>query len=149
MRFTTYSTNVQPLKTLIIFIPLCKFNTISYVLSVWGQLMLNFLLSLTSRYNFLYTSGFDVQCGHIKINLPRDRESYDGFEYTDEKFWSRRIHWCGVQFLIFFFGELFLKIDGKCPNFFTTHSWMRLFESSNTEVSRASEVPQSRGKFIF
>ena len=29
------------------------------------------------------------------------------------------------------------------------HSWMRLVESSNTEVSGASEVPQSRGKLIF
>ena len=30
------------------------------------------------------------------------------------------------------------------------HSWMRLVkESSNTEVSDASEVPQSRGKLIF
>ena len=29
------------------------------------------------------------------------------------------------------------------------HSWMRLVESFNTEVSGASEVPQSRGKLIF
>ena len=28
------------------------------------------------------------------------------------------------------------------------HSWMRLVESSNTEVSGASEVPQSRGTFL-
>ena len=34
-------------------------------------------------------------------------------------------------------------------NFFNPQSWMRLAESSNTEVSRASEVPQSRGKLIF
>ena len=35
------------------------------------------------------------------------------------------------------------------PNFFDPHSWMRLVESSNTEVSGASEVPQSRGKYFF
>ena len=29
------------------------------------------------------------------------------------------------------------------------HSWMRLVERFNTEVSGASEVPQSRGKLIF
>ena len=29
------------------------------------------------------------------------------------------------------------------------HSWMRLGESSNTDVSDASEVPQSRGKLLF
>ena len=29
------------------------------------------------------------------------------------------------------------------------HSWMRLGKSSNTEVSGASEVPQSRDKLIF
>ena len=29
------------------------------------------------------------------------------------------------------------------------HSWMRLVESSNTEVSGASEVPQSRGKLFL
>ena len=50
---------------------------------------------------------------HKKNNLPRDREGYDGFEYTDEKLSTRRIHWCGVIFYIFFFGELFLKNRGK------------------------------------
>ena len=34
-------------------------------------------------------------------------------------------------------------------HFFTTHSWMRLVESSNTEVSGASEVPQTCSKLIF
>ena len=29
------------------------------------------------------------------------------------------------------------------------HSWMRLAENSNMDVSGASEVPQSRGKLIF
>ena len=29
------------------------------------------------------------------------------------------------------------------------HTWMRLVESSNMEVSGASEVPQYRGKLIF
>ena len=33
--------------------------------------------------------------------------------------------------------------------FFTLHSWMHLVESFNTEVSGASEVPQSRRKSIF
>jgi len=34
-------------------------------------------------------------------------------------------------------------------NIFNPHSWMHLVESSNMEVSCASEVPQSRGKLIF
>ena len=29
------------------------------------------------------------------------------------------------------------------------HSWMRLVESSNMDISGASEVPQSRGKTIL
>ena len=29
------------------------------------------------------------------------------------------------------------------------HSWMRLVKSSNTEVSGASKVPKSRGKYFF
>ena len=29
------------------------------------------------------------------------------------------------------------------------HSWMRLVERSNTEVSGASEVPRSHGKLFF
>ena len=33
--------------------------------------------------------------------------------------------------------------------FGSPHSWMRLVESSNTEISDASEVPQSRGKLNF
>ena len=28
----------------------------------------------------------------LKINLPRDREGYDGFEYTDEQLLTRVIH---------------------------------------------------------
>ena len=35
------------------------------------------------------------------------------------------------------------------PEKITMRSWMRLIENSNTEVSGASEVPQSRGKLIF
>ena len=31
----------------------------------------------------------------------------------------------------------------------TMHSWTHLVESSNTEVSGASEVPQSRGKLFL
>ena len=108
------------------------------------------LLSLhcTSRLCRLqldWTSWADAH----KINLPWDCEGYDRLEYTDEKLSTRRIHWCKIKFYIFFFEELFLKIDGKCPNFLTTHSLMRLFESSNTEVWGGSEVPQSRGKLFF
>ena len=29
----------------------------------------------------------------LNINVPRDREGYDGFEYTDEKLSTRRIQW--------------------------------------------------------
>ena len=38
----------------------------------------------------------------LKINLPRDREGYVGFEYTDEKLSTRRIQWCGVKMYISF-----------------------------------------------
>ena len=52
----------------------------------------------------------------------------------------------GHNFIFSFFGELFLKIDEKGPKFFCApHSWMHLVESSNTDVSGASEVPQSHG----
>ena len=45
----------------------------------------------------------------------------------------------GVQKFIFsFFGDLFLKNRGNMPYFFVRHSWMRLVESPNTEVSGAS-----------
>ena len=50
----------------------------------------------------LTTAGLDVLCGHTKIDLPRDWEGYGGFEYTDEKHSTRRIHWCRVNFYIFF-----------------------------------------------
>ena len=54
----------------------------------------------------------------------------------------------GVQKIIFsFFGELFL--EKICSNFFARHSWMRLVESSNAEISGASEVPQSHRKLFF
>ena len=43
----------------------------------------------------------------LKINLPQDREGYDGFEYTDEKLSARRIHWCGEPSSILVFGSIF------------------------------------------
>ena len=46
-----------------------------------------------------WTSCVDTQ----KNNLPRGREGYDGFEYTDEKLSTKHIHWCGLKFYIFFF----------------------------------------------
>ena len=39
----------------------------------------------------------------LKINLPRDREDYDGFEYTDEKLSTKRIQWCRDPSSILFF----------------------------------------------
>ena len=39
----------------------------------------------------------------LKINLPRDREGYDKFEYTDEKLSTRCIHWCEELSCIFIF----------------------------------------------
>ena len=57
----------------------------------------------------------------------------------------------GTKHHFLFFGYLFL--NNNFPNndngAWRPHSWMRLVESSNTEVSGASEVPQSRGKLIF
>ena len=52
------------------------------------------------------------------------------------------------KFLYLLLGELFLKNRWKNNQHFSPHSWMRLVESSNTEFSGASEVPQSRGKLI-
>ena len=49
------------------------------------------------------TAGLDVLCRHTKNILPRDREGYDGFNYTDEKLSTRRIQWCGLKNYIFFF----------------------------------------------
>ena len=39
----------------------------------------------------------------LNVNLPRDREGYDRFEYTDEKLYLDEAH------PMAFFGELFLK----------------------------------------
>ena len=72
----------------------------------------------------------------LKINLPQDREGYDGSETTYEKLSARRIQLCGDPSSIFIFWAI-------------PHSWMRLVESSSTDVSGASEVPQSRGKLIL
>ena len=69
-----------------------------------------------------------------ETNLPRDREGYGRFETMHEKLSTKGIHWRGVNFYIFFFGELFLKIDENDLNDFTMHSWMHLVESSNTVV---------------
>ena len=53
------------------------------------------------------------------------------------------------NFIFSFFGELFKKIDKKCPKIVARHSWMRLVESSNTDVSGAFEVLQSGMKLFF
>ena len=81
--------------------------------------------------------------------LRRDQEGYDRFEYIDEKLSTRCIHWWCAKNHIFFYEEIFLKIDEMCFNFFARHSWMRLVKSSNMEVSGVSEVPQSRSKLFF
>ena len=36
-----------------------------------------------------------TSCADTQTKLPRDQEGYGGFEYTDEKLSTRRIHWCG------------------------------------------------------
>ena len=70
-----------------------------------------------SRTRFVqpdWTSCAGVQ----KMNLPQDQEGYDGFEDTNEKLSTWRIHWYRVKFYIFFFGELFFKnIDENLPIF--------------------------------
>ena len=43
----------------------------------------------------------------LEINLPRDQEGYDGFEYTKEKLSTRRIHWYRGSSSIFSFGGVF------------------------------------------
>ena len=63
------------------------------------------LRSVKNLIQLDWTSCADTQ----EINLPRDREGYDGFLYTDEKLSTRRIQWCGLKYYIFFVGELFLK----------------------------------------
>ena len=60
-----------------------------------------------------WTSCADTQKNH----LPRDQEGYGGFEYTDEKLLTRRIHcwWWRATIIIFFFGELFLNNRRNIP----------------------------------
>ena len=67
----------------------------------------------------------------LKFNLQRDREGCDGSETTYKKLSTRRIQLCGD------------------PKLGSLHSWMRPVESASTDVSGASEVPQSRGKLFF
>ena len=76
---------------------------------------------------------------------------YNGFEYTNEKLSTRRIHWCGEPSSIFYVLRYFWGITSQIMimEFGSPHSLMCLVESSNKEVSGASEVPQSRGKLIF
>ena len=49
-----------------------------------------------------------------KINLPQDQEGYNGFEYTDEKLSTRRIHWCRIKFYIFYYWREFLPRTVGC-----------------------------------
>ena len=54
----------------------------------------NIVLARTSNSLQLdWTSCADTQ----KINLSRDQEGYNGFEYTDEKLSARHIQLCGAQ----------------------------------------------------
>ena len=77
---------------------------------------------------------------HTKINLLWDREGNDGSKTTDEKLLSRRIP--------FFFG-IFL-IYKEWPNKLELpHRWMHIIKSSNTDISGASEVLQSREQLKF
>ena len=53
------------------------------------------------------------------------------------------------KILYLLFWRVIKKIDENDLIFFTPHNLIRLVENSNTEVSGAYEVPQSRGKLIF
>ena len=87
----------------------------------------------------------------LKINLPRDWEGYDRFEYTDEKLSTRRIHWYGEPSSVFIFWRVNLKKSDEKhqTKLGSPHHWINPVESSSIGVSGAPERPQSRGKLFF
>ena len=55
----------------------------------------------------------------------------------------------GIHFILWLFGKLILKIDENFRKNIFPHSWLRLAESCNTEVSGPSGVPPFRVKLIL
>ena len=87
----------------------------------------------------------------LKKNLPRDQKGCDGFKTTYKKISTRRIKLCCNPSSIFNSQGYFWRITAQIliMERVSRHSFMRLVESSNTEDSGASEVPQSHGKLFF
>ena len=76
-------------------------------------------------YNWI---GRPVRTHKKSICRETEMAAYNGFEYTNEELSTRPIQWWCAKNIYFHF-----LVD----------------ESSNTEVSGASEVPQSHGKLDF
>ena len=83
------------------------------------------------RVCLMSTAGLDMLCGHTKNQFAvRTRGLCTADLNTRMKSSRRGASTGGVQKIIFL-------------------SWVRLVESSKTEVSGASEVPQSHGELVF
>ena len=95
------------------------------------------------------TPESSLSTAYKKNNFPQDQEGYDTTEPRPcmESSCQGTSTGAGIHFVFSFFGKLILKNRWKCPTKnVSLHSWIRLVESSNTEVSGVSVVPQSRGK---
>ena len=95
--------------------------------------------------------GRPVQTHTKSICRETERAMYDGFEYTDEKLSTRRIQWLCAKVHIFIFWRVILKKQRKyaLKKLYGTVGSASLKALISTEVSGASEVPQSQGKLFF
>ena len=103
-----------------------------------------FVLPLTTA-----TAGFETLCGHTHKMICRETERATTDLNIKMKSSRRGASTGGAQKFIFFESYFYVNNTDNMPYFFVKHSWMRLVENSNTEVSGASEVPQSRDKLFF
>ena len=83
---------------------ICYLHVKKCMAFVLSPAVMDVALSSLGRIDFLEKVQLDwTSCADThKINLPRDREGYDGFEYTDEKLSTRRIHWCRLILYLLF-----------------------------------------------
>ena len=119
-------------------LPICTYTLITMAVTKAAQKPWHFRLAEVLQLD--WPSETDT----LKINLPRDREGYDGFEYMDEKLLTRRIQWCVDSSSVFFiFGGIFYhfsKINWpkKAYVIYNPHHWMRLVESFSSIYSNPS-----------
>ena len=91
----------------------------------------------------------------LKINLPRDQEGYlrriwiCGWKVLDEA--HPLVRWAKLHFYFYwvFLRNNFPNNDTYAMELGSPHSWMCFVKSCNTEVSGASEVPQSVANWFF